>query len=481
MDTLLLASATELARRIRAGELRASDVVAAHLDHARRVNPALNAIVNPLYEQAAAQAEAVAPKARDAKARPFLGVPCTIKENFAFAGMPQASGLVSRQGLRSEVDAPTVARIKASGAIPIGTTNTSELCMWMESNNRVYGRSNNPYNPRHIVGGSSGGEGAIIGSGASAFGLGADVGGSIRMPAFFNGVFGHKPSPGLVPNDGQVPLPTGDIDRYCVTGPLARRAEDLEPLLRLLAGDAATGLPPIDAVDLGRLRLLSIPGNGRHRVHPELRDAQQEAFDALAGEFASARRLRLPALKYSFEVWSARMKMAGGESFAEQLANGAPLSLPAELGRWSVRRSPHTLPALALAAVEKLPLPHGRNLARGEALQAAMDDLLGDDGVLLYPSYSVPAPRHYTPMLRTFHWSYCGVLNVLEMPATQVPLGLSQRGLPLGLQVAARRGNDHLCLAVARRLEQLFGGWRPPPRLQAAAGSGARKGVAAAR
>lgn len=462
MSTALTQSATALAAQIRSGHLRSADVVAAHIAHAQRVNPGLNAIVNALYAQALEQARALDTQPpQDAQQVPFYGVPCTIKENFAFAGMPQASGLVSRRDVRAAEDAPAVARIKAAGAIPLGTTNTSELCMWMESNNRVYGRSNNPYNPRHIVGGSSGGEGAIIGSGASVFGLGADVGGSIRMPAFFNGIFGHKPSPGLVPNAGQIPLPNGKIDDYCVTGPLARRAEDLYPLLRMLAEPGAALQDPAE-VDLGRLRLFSVPGNGRHRVHPELRQAQQQAFAELKSAFAQARQLKLAGLKYSFEIWSARMKAAGGESFAAQLANGGDLSLLAELGKWSVRRSDHTLPALALAAVEKVPIAHGRNLARAQALQAAMDDLLGDDGVLLYPSYSVPAPLHYTPMLRTFHWTYCGVLNVLEMPSTQVPLGLSSKGLPLGIQVAARRGNDHLCLAVAQLLEARFGGWIPP-------------------
>lgn len=462
MSTSLTQSATALATQIRSGQLRSVDVVEAHIAHAQRVNPRLNAIVNPRYSQALEEARALdAQPPRTAQEAPLLGVPCTIKENFAYAGMPQASGLVSRREVRAVEDAPAVARIKAAGAIPIGTTNTSELCMWMESNNRVYGRSNNPYNPRHIVGGSSGGEGAIIGSGASVFGLGADVGGSIRMPAFFNGVFGHKPSPGIVPNAGQVPLPSGKIDDYCVTGPLARRAEDLYPLLCLLA---EPGMAPQDPaqVDLSRLRLLSIPGNGRHRVHPELRLAQEQAFAELKPAFAQARKLKLAALKYSFEIWSARMQAAGGESFAAQLANGGDLSLLAELGKWSLRRSDHTLPALALAAVEKVPLGHGRNLARAQGLQAAMDDLLGDDGVLLYPSYSMPAPKHYTPMLKTFHWTYCGVLNVLEMPSTQVPLGLSSKGLPLGIQVAARRGNDHLCLAVAQVLQARFGGWVPP-------------------
>jgi fatty acid amide hydrolase 2 len=136
---------------------------------------------------------------------PLHGVPCTIKECFALVGHAADVGLPARVGLRPSADAPAVTRLRDAGAIPVGVTNVSELCMWMESFNRVYGRTNNPYDPSRIVGGSSGGEGAIVGSGASLFGLGSDVGGSIRMPAFFNGVFGHKCSAGLIPNSGQYP------------------------------------------------------------------------------------------------------------------------------------------------------------------------------------------------------------------------------------------------------------------------------------
>src|SRR5699024_2538512 len=137
-------------------------------------------------------------------------------------GMPNTAGVVSRVGLRATEDATSVARYRQAGAIPIGVTNTSEACMWMESNNKVYGRSNNPYDITRIVGGSSGGEGAIIGAGVVPFGLGSDVGGSIRMPAFFNGVFGHKASSGLIPNSGQFPPIEGEGLRYLSTGPLAR-------------------------------------------------------------------------------------------------------------------------------------------------------------------------------------------------------------------------------------------------------------------
>ncbi len=470
MQHILTHSGTQLAAMIRRGELSSVEIVDAHIQHIQRVNPKLNAIVFERFAEARAEAvladEAIAKKQKNLP--PLHGVPCTIKENFELIGTPQASGLVSRQHIFNSEDAPTVARIRAAGGIPLGVTNTSELCMWMESNNRVYGRTNNPYNPAHIVGGSSGGEGAIIGAGGSPFGLGADVGGSIRMPAYFNGVFGHKPTPGIVPNTGQVPMPSGDILKYCVTGPLARRAEDLMPLLRVLAGpdDGDPLAQPVELgdpaqVDLSKLHLISIRGNGRQRVSRELRDAQMHCENALQAAMGSVHITRLKGLKKSFEIWSAMMGAANGEAFISQLGEGKPITLGKELGRWMMRRSNHTLPALALAGAEKVPMPK-KYLALGQSLRQEMLELLGDNGVLLYPSYTCVAPKHYVPMARTFDWVYTGILNVMQLPATQVPLGLNNKGLPLGIQVAAAPGNDHLTIAVALELERRFGGWVPP-------------------
>ena len=237
MEPLLLASAQQLARQIRQREVTSEQVVGAHIAYLRRVNPRLNAIVHDRYEAALREARLADQRtAEGGELPPLHGVPCTIKECFAFEGMPHTSGLMARRGRVATADAPAVARLRAAGAIPLGVTNLSELCMWMESNNRVYGRCHNPYDLGRTAGGSSGGEGAVVGAGGSPFGLGSDVGGSIRMPAFFNGVFGHKPSPGLVPSSGQHPPAYGRIWRYAVTGPICRRAEDIYPLMRVLSG-----------------------------------------------------------------------------------------------------------------------------------------------------------------------------------------------------------------------------------------------------
>jgi fatty acid amide hydrolase 2 len=456
-------SATELARQVGAGEVTSRSLVEGSIAQVRRVNDRLNALVADRFDAALAEADAADLAVRDGRAlSPFHGVPCTIKETVAVAGMPNTAGLLSRVGRPAAEDAITVRRLRAAGAIPIGVTNVSELAMWFESDNKVYGRTNNPYDTSRIVGGSSGGEGAAVAAAYAPFGLGSDIGGSIRMPAFFNGVFGHKPSPGLVPNDGQFPLDESPaMLRYQCTGPLTRRAEDLLPLLRILS---SSEVGP-DEVDLSALDVVSVETNGRHHPASELVAAQRRAVASLRTLGARVRTAGVPALKKSFDIWGSMLAEARQVPFRTLLAGGGRFSTPREVARLLARRSPHTLPALGLAVVERWPelLPgRGRRYAAlGRALREELTALVGD-GVLFYPSFPTLAPKHNAPVLRPFTFAYTAILNVAELPVTQVPLGLDPSGLPLGVQVAAAPGNDALTIAVARHLEQAFGGWVPP-------------------
>src|SRR4051812_42015054 len=221
-------SAVELAAAIRSGATTSREIVDAHIALLERVNPAINAIVADRYDAAREEADAadacVAAAGPDESLPPFLGVPCTIKESLETEGMPWSIGLVARKDVRGERDCEIVRRVRAAGAIVLGVTNVSELTMWIESDNRVYGRASSPYSTRHSAGGSSGGEGAAVGSGGSPFGVGSDMGGSIRIPAYCGGVFGHKASLGLVPVTGMWPAAEGEVAEMVVTGPLARRA-----------------------------------------------------------------------------------------------------------------------------------------------------------------------------------------------------------------------------------------------------------------
>ncbi|MBM4355628.1 MAG: amidase [Deltaproteobacteria bacterium] len=476
MNPLLLCSATTLAERIKSRRATSVEVVEAHIAQVRKVNPHINAVVEDRFEQARAEARAADERVTSSKGSglpPLHGVPCSVKESFGLVGMRNTGGLYDHRNVIADKDATAVARVRAAGAIPIGTTNVSELCMWMESDNCIYGRTGNPYDPSRTAGGSSGGEAAITGAAGAPFGLGSDIGGSIRLPAFFNGVFGHKCTGGLVPNTGQFPIAHGHALHYMTTGPICRRADDLMPLLRILAGpDDADGIVWPDAlrdpaqVDLARVDVLVVRGNGVIPVSADMLEAQTRAARALQQAGARVREVVIPGLKHSLPIWAAGMHTAEGPTFCERMGSGKAINPFAELGRWTLRRSRHTLPAIGLGILEvlmdKLPGLESASTAAGVELKAELDHTLKPFTVILYPTYPTSAPRHYRPILPPVYGMYTAVFNAMELPVTQVPIGQDRNGIPLGVQVVGPRGRDFLPIAVARHLERACGGWHPP-------------------
>jgi len=481
---ILRASATELAERIRGRDLSPVEVMRAHIDRIEAVNPRINAVVHPRFEAAMDEARRAEERVMEGGADdlpPLWGVPCTIKSAFAMEGMPWDSGLVARKDLVADEDAVTVARLKAAGAIPMGLTNVPEGLMWFETYNTLHGRTGNPYGPGRTPGGSSGGEGSVIGAGGSPFGLGSDVAGSIRLPSFFCGVFGHKPSGGRVPCDGQYPPTDGPRARILATGPMARRAEDLLPLTRILAdpgwrADCREGdhslrrFPAVEEGDLSGVRVIVAESNGRMPVTRAVREAIVRAGDALAERGAFVQHWRHPSLRRALELWLALLEETSGWSFAEILGGGEPIGLRRQLLAKAVRRSPHILPSLALVVLEKATMGRAsqtmhRLAEEGRALKADLDYRLGDDGVMLHPAFPRVAMRHGMAMVRPYEFAYTAIFNALRLPATQVPLGLGDQGLPLGTQVVGAEGRDALTMAVARALELEFGGWTWPSDL----------------
>ncbi|HEY4716116.1 MAG TPA: amidase [bacterium] len=476
MKELLILSGSRLAELIRKREISSAEVVDAHIAQIQKVNPVLNAVVRDRFDQSRIEARQADEKTRTIPPEelpPFHGVPCTIKECFSLTGMPNTSGLVMRKNIISQYDATAVMRLKRAGAIPLGVTNVPELCMWMETYNRVYGRTRNPYNPARIVGGSSGGEGAIISAGGSPFGLGSDIGGSIRMPAFFNGIFGHKPTGGTVPNTGQFPIAENEALRYMTTGPLARKAGDLMPLLRILAGpdgedrgcrEFAFGDPL--SVRIEELTIIDVEDNGWIKVDADLRNAQQKAVEYLASRGAKIKKTKIENLSKSLDIWISMLSAAGGKSFSSMLGGGKPINIFWELIKLMVNQSSHIFPSITLAIIEKLPkISPGRTkkfVEMGNQLREELVSLIGPKGAMLYPSYPKTAPFHRKPLLMPFHWVYTAIFNVVELPVTQASLGLNKQGIPLGVQIVGIHGNDHVTIALAMELEKAFGGWMPP-------------------
>ena len=321
------------------------------------------------------------------------------------------------------------------------------------------------------VGGSSGGEGAIIASGASPFGLGSDIGGSIRLPAFFNGVFGHKPSAGLVPSTGQHPMAHREALRFLGTGPLCRRAEDLMPLVRLLAGpdgldpsteDMALGDP--STVDLSELTVLTVPDNGRQKVDAALKQAQQRAAAHLEKLGATVRDRHFEDFRHAVDMWATSLSVSEGKhTFRKLMGRTETSDLIGQLGRWMVGNSEHTIAAIITGLFEDVGAGFEKRtahfLALTQDLRAEVLQALGPKTVIFFPTYPRIAPKHHRPKLRVFDASYTTLINILQLPATHVPMGLNQDGLPMGFQVVGAPGTDHQTIAVAMELERAFGGW----------------------
>ncbi|HEY3005927.1 MAG TPA: amidase, partial [Kribbellaceae bacterium] len=477
-------SATALAAAIRAREVSAREVVEAHIEVLEHVNPAVNAIVADCFDAARDRAdladEVIGAAAPGDELPPLLGVPFTTKESIAVAGMPHTAGVVARRNYRAGRTAPVVRRMVDAGAIPLGLTNTSELCMWIETENKLYGRTSNPYDAGRTAGGSSGGEGAAVGAGGAPFGLGTDSGGSIRMPAFCCGVFGHKPSTGLVPLTGTFPVPRGATTRLVVNGPLARRAEDLMPLLRLLSGpdgddplcDPAGAVPPGDgttverlgdpaAVPLDGLKVLISEHAWLLPISRELLAARERAAAVLESLGARVERLPVRAARRMIEPYLAILS-EGGSLHDILRAEGSDVGWRATL----TRGGEHTRATKMLLLGEPLTArsPRFRNgLAAGLDFAREFVATVGD-GIVLHPPAPTVAPRHGRTIGKPNWPQPMGLFNLAGLPVTQVPLGLNDHGLPLGVQVAAGPGRDHVAIRVALELERAFGGWTPPPR-----------------
>ncbi len=468
IDELVHTSAMGLALMVRRKKVSPLELVDAFIGRIEAKNPEINAVVANRFQEARDEAKAATERLAATVAPDELpalfGVPCTIKEGIAVKGMPHSAGVFARKQIRAEADAVVVRRLRDAGAIVLGVTNMAEGGMWLETDNRVYGRTVNPWDPERIPGGSSGGEAAILGAGASGFGIGSDIGGSIRIPAAFCGIFGHKPSGKLVPNAGYWPDVPGKLDEFLCTGPMTRSAEDLWPVLDIVSGGKVTGHP--DRVDLRDVTVFPVEAFGSVNVRPEARAAVRKASVALQTRGARVAELRSRGLEKAFLIWSAMMEEeAAALEYTELLGNGEKISVWRELLRHRTPEGRHTIQALIVAGIDSLarriPAPIATYTRAGRQLREDLEVELGEHGVLVCPPYTRAAPRHLEPLRTPFDFVCTAIFNSLAFPVSQVPAGFDSAGLPLGVQIAGRRGADALTIAVARALEVDLGGFTP--------------------
>ena len=469
MDDLTFLSAVAMAEQIREKKISPIELADAHLAKIERLNPKLNAFVHVDTERVRREARAAETAvARGAEIGWLHGVPISIKNSIAVAGMRCESGTRLRSGFIAEHDAPLVARLRNAGAIILGVTNTPEILMAWETDNLLYGRTNSPWDLERTPGGSSGGEAAAIASGMSAGGVGSDGGGSIRVPAHFSGICGLKPTPGRIPSTGHFPASSGPFALIGVVGPMARTVADLKALFEIMQGpdDGDTCAAPVPLrwpsdAEVKQLRIGYFEEDGRIPVTPETRAAIRTAADALRHAGFQVEPFRPEGLEEARLLWKKFFVAAAG-MLIRPMFEGRDRDLSPILKQfleWSAAEPPLTGESLLDAWIR-------RDVVRVDFL-AQMKKY----PILLCPAAAIPAFRHgersWSIEGKTLEyldaWSYTEFFNLLGNPGAVVPVSHSSEGLPIGVQIVGRPWDEEQVLAVAAALERECGAWKIPP------------------
>ena len=481
MSEILNLGAFELAEKIKSKELSSQQVTEAHINQIKKVNPKLNAVVEENFEVAMIEAEQ---KDKHPSDKPLWGVPCTIKEMISIEGFRHTLGSIHRKSNVQQETATVVTRLTEAGAIVMGTTNVPEIGLWFECSNKVYGTTNNPYDVTRTPGGSSGGEGTIIGAGASPFGIGSDIGGSIRMPAAFCGIFGHKPSSKLIPMTGHVPVYRDNANIWAgneypptVLGPMARKATDLYPLTELLMG--TDGFDPETRDTKLKSKITNWKNITVYTIaspHIKLTSESEHSLIQAVAQSANYFKNCGAAIKEvpekvfynATEIWFARMSLMTNRSFHQTLNPDGKISYLQQMAKAAFNKADYTLPSLIAGVLDKIavhnPVTEKKRIAALAELEVMKKDLtimLGENAILLMPPHPRLAPKHHSPLFHPFDWTYTGIINALEFPATVAPVAMAD-GLPVAVQIVSGPLNDHLTMSAAEALETAFGGWRMP-------------------
>ncbi len=482
MTDILYRPAFELAADIKAGKLSSSEVLAFFLDRLESINPKLNAVVALDVERARARAaEADAAAARGEDWGPLHGVPVTIKDALCTEGIVTAGGIPDCKDNVPQSNAVAVQRYVDAGAIIFGKTNVPFMSSDLQSFNEVYGTTNNPWNTERTCGGSSGGAAASVAAGLTPLELGSDIGGSIRTPCHFNGVFGHKPSFGIVSQRGHLPPGENVISEsdLSVVGPLGTNPDDLEKALDILAApnpeDASAWkieLPPARTTEVSALRVAVWSDDEFCPVDHDIRDAIEAAASSLEAAGAAVDRTARPQVdpqknqvNYAIMLMAA---MGGGmpEAVYDMMKAMADSSDPADM----------SLPVLQARGIAASHREWAKQMEKREHIRRAWAAFFQDYDVLLCPcAFTTAFPHDHNPDMHARRLTINGeerdyldvlgwaglTLNAL-LPITAVPVGTSSEGLPIGVQVVADYLQDRTALAAAKMLARHHREFEPP-------------------
>ena len=439
-------------------KLSSRAVVDAHLDRIAKVNPKINAIVQLTAELARKEAdEADAALARGEVKGAFHGVPVTIKDTLETKGVICTGGTKGRANYVPQADATAVARLRAAGAIILGKTNVPELAGALESDNLIYGRTNNPYDLTSTPGGSSGGESAIVAACGSPLGLGTDAGGSIRVPAHFCGLAAIKPTSGRVPRTGQFPLPPGARNAAFHVSLIARKVEDLALALPIISGPdfrdhTIVGMPLGDPknVAIRDLKLAYFEDDGAATATKEIVAAVRDAAKSFMDAGVKVEENRPPDAAKAATVYFDMSRGDGGVGTRAFLKNLGTT----EISPLFEKALTHSVAPAMGTTTEAMAA-----FVRWDLFCNAMLRFIENYDALLSPVAPYPALLHGTSFDEDNRrgFGYAQMYNLTGWPTATVRVGTSPEGLPLGVQVAARPWREDVALALVQHLEKTLG------------------------
>ncbi len=461
MSEIIYWSAMRMARALRAREVSSRELVDESLARIDSINAKINAVVQRVDERARAEADELDREAEAGNFRgPLHGVPITVKDSLDTAGIVSTGGTLGRRDFVPEEDAPVVARLRAAGAVLLGKTNTPELTLSGETSNLIYGRTNNPYDLERSPGGSSGGSAAIVASGGSALELGSDTGGSIREPAHLCGIAGIKPTSGRTPRSGHI-IPFGGVtDALTQIGPMARYVEDLAVALPLICGPDGSdpAAVPVNlgdpaAIEPGRLRVAWYADNGIVAADAEIQRVVAETARALRGEVERLDDRVLPGMRELVDLTRELRESTNAGVILRLLKRYGTTEPGPDLDGYLTKKSLAASECVDPALIEAI------DAARGRALEFFRDY----DAILCPPSQALARPHGASRGDGFDDWSYATIFNTLGWPGVSLRAGTAAGGLPVGVQLVAAPWREDVALALAQRVEQLMGGFRPPP------------------
>uniref|UniRef100_A0A336LZE1 CSON009049 protein n=1 Tax=Culicoides sonorensis TaxID=179676 RepID=A0A336LZE1_CULSO len=472
-NPLLKMTINELRNKIQTQEVKCVDIVKTYIERAKYVNPLINAIAEDRFEEALKEAHAIDLMCANgseelSKIMPLLGIPFCFKQVIDIKGMSNHIGSLYGDPGKMESDSEVMRLLKDAGAICIMTGNTPEKSTGWESYNFIHGRTKNPFNFAKTPGGSSGGDGALVGSDAALFGVGTDFAGSVRLPGHFCGTYGHKPSSGLVSLDGINPrFHFPDFEQIAVIGPLAKCVDDLEILLNVMTGNQVKVLTEIKNIKINYMLKLE-PRWFLSKVDDQMKKTIYDIAKHFETKNLSVERFDTKDYYYLPEATSMKLiYLCGFDSFLSKppssdssMEKGKKqyASFHLEFFKSIFCWSKFTfgliwfqfmlnLKGLMLLGTKKF------WQTEIERLKTGLINHLSNDGVLILPTYPTSAVSHYGTLLRGVDSTYMGIANAFDLPCTQIPVGKDKNGMPYGIQVLAGPKNDGLCLAVAKEIE----------------------------